>query len=49
MNIIQYDTWNNLFSKSNEPLIGRIVFKDKNTQADKDVFDNNGNNIGNIV
>lgn len=49
MNIIQYDTWNNLFSKNNEPLIGRIVFKDKNTQADKDVFDNNGNNIGNIV
>lgn len=49
MNIIQYDTWNNLFSKNNEPLIGRIVFKDKNTQADKDVYDNNGNNIGNIV
>lgn len=49
MNIIQYDTWNNLFSKSNEPLIGRIVFKDKNTQADKDVYDNNGNNIGHIV
>ena len=49
MNIIQYDTWNNLFSKNNEPLIGRIVFKDKNTQADKDVYDNNGNNIGHIV
>lgn len=49
MNIIQYDTWNNLFSKNNEPLIGRIVFKDKNTQADKDVYDNNSNNIGHIV
>lgn len=49
MTIIQWDEWNNLFDKSNKPLLGRILFKDKDTHKDIDVFDNAGNNLGNIV
>lgn len=49
MNIIQFDTWNNIFDKSNKPLLGRILFKDKDTLKDIDVYDNVGNNLGNIV
>lgn len=49
MTIIQWDEWNNLFDKSNKPLLGRILFKDKDTHKDVDVYDNAGNNLGNIV
>lgn len=49
MTIIQWDEWNNLFDKSNKPLMGRILFKDKDTHKDIDVFDNAGNNLGNMV
>lgn len=49
MTIIQWDEWNNLFDKSNKPLLGRILFKDKDTLEDVAIYDNAGNNLGNIV
>lgn len=49
MTLTQFDTWNNLFDNTAKPLVGKLVFKDKATKQDTDVYDNEGNNLGATV
>ena len=49
MKIIQFDTWNTLFDNTAKPLIGKLVFTDRNTKRPTEIYDNEGNSLGYTV